>query len=367
MGAINLYFDADCNRRGRAKNDRQMPGLLMAARVLGWQQLLFIDLMDYKILVKDLALFKRFIGLGLWLILGAGWAMADEAQSTADGLADEPRTSVKIAGVDPRFRVAQDYFAGLLQKALIRGADGRKVPVLLEQQLMEQERATQELIRGRLLDVYWMGTDNYRESNLRAIRIPLTRGLLGYRRFIISKDDEQKFESLKTLDELSKLMACQGKGWPDTLVLRAAGLRVREIIDYDHIFKSLNSGACDYFPRGYFEVPSELQSFTALYPKLTNEKSILLHYPFALYFFVNRNNEDLALWIERGLERMIDSGEFMAFMHSQALTKSVFPLKLGNNWRVFDLVNGNIPRDTDYQNPRYWFQPEDFVNTVEQP
>lgn len=292
---------------------------------------------------------KRFCWLWLLVIFWQGIVWADG-----------PLEAIKIAGVDPRFRVAQDYFAGLLQKALIRGADGRPVPPLLEQQLMEQERATQELIRGRLLDVYWMGTNSFRETHLRAIKIPLTRGLLGYRRFIIDQAAVEKFRAINNIDQLKQLVACQGRGWPDTLILRAAGLRVREISAYDHIYQSLSSGVCDYYPRGYFEVPSELTTFRKDYPGLANENSILLHYPFAIYYFVNRDNEELATWIERGLERMIDSGEFLAFMHQQPLTASIFPLKLGNNWRIFELSNAEVPSDTDYQNPRYWFQPEDF-------
>ncbi len=292
---------------------------------------------------------KRFCWLGLLVIFLQGIA-----------LADEPLSAIKIAGVDPRFRVAQDYFAGLLQKALIRGANGRPVPPLLEQQLMEQERATQELIRGRLLDVYWMGTNSFRETHLRAIKIPLTRGLLSYRRFIIDQAAAEKFRAINNIDQLKQLIACQGRGWPDTLILRASGLRVREIIDVDHIYQGLSSGVCDYYPRGYFEVLSELNTFGTKYPRLTSEDNILLHYPFAIYYFVHRDNKELADWISQGLERMIDSGEFMEFMQAQALTSMVFPLNFGTKWRIFELNNTDLPPDTDYQNPRYWFQSADF-------
>jgi len=273
----------------------------------------------------------------------------------------ETPDALKIPGVDPRFRVAQDYFTGLLQKALIRGANGRPVPALLEQQIMEQERATRELMRGRLLDVYWMGSNSFREANLRAIKIPLTRGLLGYRRFIIANAKESRFGEVRSLQDLKSMVACQGMDWPDTKVLRHAGLRVRELALQDTIFKGLSNGLCDYYPRGYFEIDSDLHTFKPSYPLITHEKTILLHYPESVYFFVNRAHEDWAQWIEAGLNRMIDSGEFLEFMRQHPLTASSFPLQLGHYQRVFELTNPDLPPDTDFRNPRYWFQAGDFI------
>jgi hypothetical protein len=45
------------------------------------------------------------------------------------------------------FRLHQSYFTSLLRKALVKGADDRPVPLLLEQPVMDQGRASTELMK----------------------------------------------------------------------------------------------------------------------------------------------------------------------------------------------------------------------------
>lgn len=267
---------------------------------------------------------------------------------------------IKVAAAKPEFAIAQDYFVGLLKRALELGAEGRTVPVVQETRLIEQKQGLQEMIRGKIIDVYWMGTDTIREKKLRAIPIPLDRGLMGYRRFIIRRDMAQEFDSINTLNTLANYTACQGKDWPDTTVLEAAGLPVQEIVSFERMFQQLNLKHCDYFPRGFFEPYSELYVRQKIYPDLMLYDPLVLHYPFALYFFLNKDNEVLAQWIEQGLEKMIDSGEFIHYMQSHDLTRHAFPLHHLEEMRVIDLKNPNIPATTNYKNQRYWFQPDDF-------
>lgn len=258
-----------------------------------------------------------------------------------------------IPAVQPEFHIAQAYFVELLRRALVLGADGREVPQLLEQHSMEQHRGQYELARGKLLDVYWMGTNREREQLLRAIRVPLTRGLMGYRRFIIHRDQRARFDKVQTLVDLRAFHACQGTGWPDVDILRAAGLRVREFAGFDSIFARLSSGHCDYFPRGYFEADSELKQFGQQYPQLETYEALVLQYPFDVYFFVSREREDLAQWIELGLERMIDKGELRRHLQEQPLTRAMFPLRRGP-LRILRIANPFLPEDTPSSNPRYW-------------
>ncbi|WP_039917304.1 type 2 periplasmic-binding domain-containing protein [Cellvibrio mixtus] len=267
---------------------------------------------------------------------------------------------VKVAAAKPEFAIAQDYFVQLLHKALERGANGRPVPVIQEAQLMEQYVGVQEMIRGKKVDVYWMGTDQERERKLRAIRIPLDRGLIGHRRFIIQQRMQGAFDGVADLTALRAYSACQGIDWPDTKVLRNAGLQVREITSFERIFQELATLRCEYFPRGYFEGYSEIEQRKAIYPELIFYENLVLNYPFALYFFVNTKDEELARWIEAGLEKMIDSGEFVKHMQSHPLTRVAFPLHKVKKLRWINIDNPEMPVGTDYKNSRYWFQPEDF-------
>lgn len=328
---INLYFSGDCNSRmgERLRRTQYLRRYFVAIHLGGWGSM------------------KKRIALGLCLLLSLPVA-------AAQGILKIPKPQSNID-------VLQDYYTGLLRRALINGANGREVPALQETTLMEQGRAAYELNRGALADVFWMGTNSLREQQLRAIRIPLARGLIGYRRFIIRTDRRARFDAITRFDELKKQIACQGLAWPDVDILRAAGMKVTVSPGFEGLYQQLVAKRCDYFPRGYFEAGPELEKRQQLYPQLQRYDSLVLHYPFAIYFFVQKDNEELALWIERGLEQMIDTGEFLTYMKNHSLTSHVFPLnKTASPRRIIHIPNPFLPADTNYSNTRYWFQPSDF-------
>lgn len=268
---------------------------------------------------------------------------------------------LKIPRPDTEHNVSYDYYAQLLHKVLKKGADGRPVPLLKETLLMEQERRVYELLRGDTVDIDWLGSDDFKEKNLRVIPIPVEGGLMGYRRFIVRKDMVAEFDKVKTLDDLKKFTACQSRHWPDYKILTAAGLKVTGGVGYENQFKQVAAHRCDYFPRGYHEIATELKLYQEKYPTLTGYDGIILHYPFTVYFFVNKKNEELAQWIESGLEKMINDGDLLAHMREHPLTAHVFSNKMRQDVRVIEIPNPLLLETTDHQNPRYWFQSHEVV------
>ena len=69
---------------------------------------------------------------------------------------------------------------------------------------MTQARANEEVKAGKL-DLTWTTTDKVTEEELEPIRIPLFKGLLGCRIFIINKKNQHKFDQIKTFEDLKKL------------------------------------------------------------------------------------------------------------------------------------------------------------------
>lgn len=253
------------------------------------------------------------------------------------------------------------FYTQLLQKVLAKAANGREVPQLIQTFPMEHDRAVRELARGRSIDLVWMGMNNMRNKALRAIPIPLDRGLMGYRQFIIHRSRLAEFEQVKTLEDLRKFTACQGAQWLDTDILRDANLSVVTSTGYENLFKQVAAGRCDYFPRGYHEIHIELAQRGAKFPELMAYESLVLHYPFSVYFFVQRDNETLAAWIEEGIQKMIDDGELVAHLQQHPHTLRAFPLVSNNNRRFITIENFYLPDFADEKNPRYWFQPDDFM------
>jgi len=256
-----------------------------------------------------------------------------------------------------------DYYVQLLHKALGKAANGRAIPQFEQTPHMEQARALHELQLGKLLHVHWVGTNAEREDILRAIPIPLDRGLLGYRQFIIHQDSIATFDKVNELDNLKKLIACQGLDWPDVEIMRNAGLPVKEVANFESLFRYVAAKRCDYFPREFLQIAPELAYREQRYPDLTSYRAVALYYPLPIYFFVSRDNEVLAQWIEDGLEAMISDGDFMIYMKTHPYSAPAFVKSTQDKNRLvhfFTIKNPLLPASADYTNPRYWFSPTEI-------
>jgi hypothetical protein len=247
-----------------------------------------------------------------------------------------------------------DYFVTLLKMAL----EASKAP----DEQIELRFAPYELSQARWIyllqheasnTVIWTMTTKEREALLRPIRIPLFKGLFGKRVFIIRKQDQPRFDKVTTRAQLGKLLAGQGVHWPDTRILQLNNLPVTTASSTDSLFKMLMAGRFDYFPRGISEAWFEL----AQRPDdedMVVEKNLMIVYPTAIYYFVPKSREALAVRIERGLERLIDSGEFDKFFYSHARTRAGLEQLKQFPRRIITLENPDLPEATPLDNPRYW-------------
>lgn len=253
------------------------------------------------------------------------------------------------------------YFSGLLQKALEKGANGRAVPQLVITIEMAEDRMVRELRADRTIDILWLGGSKERARDLLMVPVPLERGLVGYRQFIIRKERVAEFDAIKTVADLAKFTACHGAQWGDTEILRAAHLRLVTSVNYESLFKQLAAGRCDYFPRGIHQGKVEVSKRAVAFPGLIVYEPLVLHYSFASYFYVNPKNKQLAQWLQEGLEKMIDDGDLLAYMQQQEHTRYAFPLRGLDKKRLLIIPNPNLPDASDEKNSRYWFQSGDFL------
>ncbi|HEU4670067.1 MAG TPA: hypothetical protein VFR91_05145 [Dyella sp.] len=218
---------------------------------------------------------------------------------------------------------------------------------------MQQARVLRQLARGEGLDIAWSVTTRERERDLLPIRIPIDRGLIGWRVLLIRKDEQDRMHPVHTLSGLAALWGGQGHDWPDLDVLRANGLKVLPSPTYEGLFAMLQKGRIDYFPRAVAEVGPEMA--THAYMGLTIEDHLLLHYPSALYFFVNPANHRLADAVRLGLERAIADGSMDALFRR---TYGSLPADLDLRHRdVIELANPDFPQDAPTDRPELWFQP----------
>lgn len=219
---------------------------------------------------------------------------------------------------------------------------------------MVQGRAIQELQRPQSqIDVMWTMTSVEREKLLLPVRIPLYKGLIGWRVALLRPDRSELLAKVDSVAALARFSAGQEHDWPDTAILQHAGLPVVTTPDYEPLFSMLLQRRFDYFPRSVIEVSNEVRTHADL--GLVIDRHILLRYPAAFYFFVRPQRPQLAKMLSRGLERAIRDGSFDALFqqHNGAALKA---LALDKR-RIIDLPNPLLPAATPLQRKNLWYRP----------
>jgi hypothetical protein len=247
----------------------------------------------------------------------------------------------------------QDYFVSLLELALAESkAPDEEIQLRFAERNYSQARwiYLAQHDPGNL--VIWTMTNKQREEQLLPIRIPIFKGLFGKRVFIIRKEDQVLFDQIKTRADLVKFTAGQGIHWPDVDILQANGLPVTTAATVDSLFKMLKAKRFDYFPRGVSEAWFELAQLDE--KDLVVEKNLMLVYPAAIYYFVNKDNVDLARRIETGLEMMITKGSFDEFFYSHRRTRAGLEEVTRNPRRVIYLENPDSPTLQPMPTEKYW-------------
>ncbi len=78
--------------------------------------------------------------------------------------------------------------------------------VLNEAQLVSE-------VESENVDVMWSGGDKEKDERLQAVRIPVLKGLLGHRIFLIREEDKARFATIQTFEDLLQFEAGQGRFW----------------------------------------------------------------------------------------------------------------------------------------------------------
>ncbi len=216
-----------------------------------------------------------------------------------------------------------------------------------------QERSLRLLDTGALT-IAWSGTNNDREQRFRPIRVPVYAGLLGIRMPVIRASDKLRFDQISNESELKNLVACQGDQWPDSDILEANGYHVERVPQFDMMYRMLEAGRCDYFPRAITEIYGELAQ--ANNPQLMAYDRVLLSYTFPMYFFTANSNEALASLLESRLLEFAHSGKLQDYIRHHPVTKGAFPLARFRESLIFQLANPDLPDATPLDDSTLWLQ-----------
>ena len=189
------------------------------------------------------------------------------------------------------------------------------------------------------MDIMWAGASQDKDENMLAVRIPALKGLLGHRIFIIR-------------EHLKQLKAGQGRFWGDSAVLKSAQIPLVTTTKFNNLFSMLEGGRFDYFPRAVHEPWVEVNRFPEL--NLVIDENVMLIYPFAMYFYVKKDNQSLHDLIYNGFNTAIEDGSFDDLFFSNPMIQDVLTKANLKQRTILRIDNPALHADTPLDKKAYW-------------
>lgn len=277
------------------------------------------------------------------LMLSGFVSKAAEANTTS------PRVVVYGSPMMSAEQTEQMYPFKLLAAALkASGGNYQLKPASLD---MVQSRVLKEIELGNV-DVYWSMTSIEREKQLLPVRIPLDKGLNGWRILLLAADQSEVAAGVHSLKNLRRLTFLQAHDWPDTEILRFNQLKVLTAPHPQQLFEMLAHHRASAFPRAVIDIAQEQRPEPQ---RFVMEQQLVVHYPSAVYFFFNKAETELAADVEKGLHILRKNGEFdRLFM--QRYGAAIESARLSER-HVIELQNPLLPVQTPLADESLWYQP----------
>ncbi|HSC67338.1 MAG TPA: hypothetical protein VLC79_06600 [Cellvibrio sp.] len=225
-------------------------------------------------------------------------------------LASEPLV-VKYVGNNTA-SISEDYYLAVIEAAL-KATESTYGPyeVIFTQEQISSERKHELLVAGEKVNIdRLVGFPNQKGPREGLIRIglPVLNGFMGYRILLIRAEDQPRFSSIKTLDELSKLPMGFGKGW-EGHVYKHNGFAVAEPLNMTLLLKMLAGKRYFFVPLSVVEIDDHYEIDGTLVENLVPEQSLLIYMPLPVYFYVSPEQPVLADRLTLGLKYLQENGQ----------------------------------------------------------
>jgi hypothetical protein len=248
----------------------------------------------------------------------------------------------------------QSYFVRLLEHALSY-SNGKYATKAIGSWL-PHGREFKMLQEDTQINVAWGGAKPDRESLYLPIRFPVFRGLMGWRISLLKSKNKNIFSSITNLEKLRELSPGQHLNWSDTRILESNNIKVVTGSSYEGIFSMLDKGRFDHFPRAVIEIQRDLENHKQFDFVIDNK--VLIYYPTASYFYVNKDNHELAEAISAGLEKALSDGSFDKMFYAEfGHILSALNIK---SRTVVKLKNPLLSKETPLNRAELWLDPENF-------
>lgn len=287
-----------------------------------------------------------------WLLLVLlAWAMMESA------LADEPMRFIYHR--EPGGDEARNAYSWRLLEAALERTRSRYGDYVLAPSAFADERPNAvSLLKGDggiTVSVFTPRADY--AGKLVPARVPIDRGVLGYRLLLIHEGDQARFATARTLDDLKSLKFGALASWADVAIMKHAGLSVVTGDSFEGLFRMLTARRFDALSRGAGEIAHELAERRKALPGVVIERSLILHYPMPVYFWFRNTPEgrQSAARVEAGLWAMQADGSFEAFFR-QKFAETIARIEHDRRL-VIELDNPLLGDHEPLKDKRLWYRP----------
>ncbi|MGL6259457.1 hypothetical protein [Vibrio sp. WXL210] len=221
------------------------------------------------------------------------------------------------------------------------------------EEYLTDARVVEETRTGNI-DLIWAGASSELQNQLRAIKIPIFKGLSGYRTFVIEESTQNQFNHIQTLAQLNQRKAGLGRFWSDTKILEAAGMEVIQPVKAESLFHMVDGGRFDYIPLAVHESQGVVDMQNNNNVNLVVEENLLLVYPSAMYLYVSKDNERLYNNLNHGLEQAIADGSFDELFYNSELITRTFATSNIHERVAIHIDNPFLPHDVPLEREELW-------------
>ncbi|MDK1287534.1 transporter substrate-binding domain-containing protein [Pseudoalteromonas umbrosa] len=242
---------------------------------------------------------------------------------------------------------AHPYVLELIELALSYQKEHYKLEYV--KNIPTQSRAIRLLGKENGIDIFWSVTSFERENMARAIRLPIVRGLLGYRILLINESHQVRFSKLNHISQLQSFHYGLRHDWPDHDIFVDNKLSVNAFHTLSGALNMLRSNRFDAIPISVLELPDVLKSY-----KTYAEQALLFYYPSAVYLFVDKENTQLHSILQNGLNQALLDGQFEK-LFNQHFAQLITDLSLEKR-TIIELKNRSLPPSAPLDNSQLWYK-----------
>ncbi|WP_374763340.1 hypothetical protein [Yunchengibacter salinarum] len=251
------------------------------------------------------------------------------------------------------------YHHGLLQIALDHAPGAHQLRFARAPETTQARYARIMATGNADYDTLALAYSPQRDDRLKAVPIPLIRGMLGYRRLLIRADRESLTHGADGKEIPARdLVLGSAPTWPDTQILKAGGFRLFTAT-YDKLFDLVRRGRVDALPRSVTEVAMELAIANRQPGKarIRVADDLILAYRSPLFFYVRADDTARQRIITKGLKAAYLSGAFMRHFNADPGVQDTLDLIARGQARVVWLDNPLLSASVRAIPDKYWQAP----------